>query len=120
MYIYKAKVIRVIDGDTLDAMVDLGFDIWVKKRIRLEGIDAYEIRTRNKVEKIKGYAARDRVIEVLKMSDNEITLISLGKGKYGRCLGRVQLAKGHIRSEKYEGETLNDMLLKEGYAKKYV
>ena len=120
MYRYKAKVVRVVDADTLDAMVDLGFDIWVKKRIRLEGIDAYEIRTRDKIEKAKGYIARDRVIEVLKMSDNEIILTSFGKEKYGRCLGRVELAKSYIRSKKYHGKIINNMLLEEGHAKKYV
>ena len=61
MYKYKAKVIRVIDGDTLDAMIDLGFDTWVKKRIRLAGIDAYESRTRDKEEKKKGLAAKARL-----------------------------------------------------------
>ena len=47
MYEYKAKLDRVIDGDTVDAMIDLGFDTWVHKRIRLEGIDAPETRTRD-------------------------------------------------------------------------
>ena len=51
MYQYKAKLIRVIDGDTIDAMIDLGFNTWVKKRIRLAEMDAYELRTRNKEEK---------------------------------------------------------------------
>ena len=50
---YKANVIRVIDGDTLDVMIDLGFNTWVKKRVRLSGLDAYESRTRNKTEKKK-------------------------------------------------------------------
>lgn len=46
MYTYRAKLIRVIDGDTIDAIIDLGFDVWVKKRIRLNGIDAPETRTK--------------------------------------------------------------------------
>ena len=50
MYEYKAKLIKVVDGDTLDAMIDLGFDIWVKKRIRLDGIDA---RMENKRQRAK-------------------------------------------------------------------
>ena len=57
MYEYNAKLIRVIDGDTVDASIDLGFDVWVKKRIRLHGIDAPESRTRDLEEK-KGVLPR--------------------------------------------------------------
>ena len=119
MYKYKAKVIRVVDGDTLDAMIDLGLNTWVKKRIRLSGLNAYEARTRDKAEKKRGLAAKARVIEVLEQSNNEIFLKSLGVGKYGRCLGEIQLAKTYVRSEKYHGKSLNTMLIKEGHAKEY-
>ena len=119
MYEYKAKVTRVLDGDTFDAMVDLGFDTWVKKRIRLAGIDAHESRTRDKAEKKKGLAAKARVIEVLELNDNEINLTSLGVGKYGRCIGEVKLTKNYIKSAKYHGKSLNKMLVKEGHAKEY-
>jgi micrococcal nuclease len=117
-YKYKAKVVRVVDGDTLDAMIDLGFDTWVKKRVRLAGLDAYESRTRNKAQKKKGLAAKARVVEVLEQSDNEINLTSLGVGKYGRCLGEIQLTKSYVRSEKYHGKSLNKMLIEEGHARK--
>ena len=50
-YIYRAKLVRVVDGDTFDAMIDLGFDTWIKRRIRLKGVDTWESRTRNKAEK---------------------------------------------------------------------
>ena len=53
---YSAKLLRVVDGDTADAMIDLGFDIWVKKRIRFYGVDDWESRTRDKEEKVKGLA----------------------------------------------------------------
>ena len=119
MYKYKAKVIKVVDGDTLDAMIDLGFNTWVKKRIRLSGLDAYETRTRDKEEKKKGLAAKARVIAVLESGDNEIRLNSLGVGKYGRCIGEVQLANNYIRSDKYHGKSLNKMLIKEGHATEY-
>ncbi|MAH49779.1 hypothetical protein CMI37_28400 [Candidatus Pacearchaeota archaeon] len=118
MYKYKAKVIRVIDGDTLDAMIDLGFDTWVKKRIRLAGIDAYESRTRDKEEKKKGLAAKARLKEVLD-TDDEFRLISHGVGKYGRCLGEIQLINRYIRNDKYHGKSINEMLVKEGHAKEY-
>ena len=119
MYKYKAKVVKVVDGDTIDAMIDLGFNTWVKKRIRLAGIDAYESRTRDKEEKKKGLAAKARVVEVLNGSDNEINLTSLGVGKYGRCIGEIQLVNNYIRSDKYHGKSLNKMLIKEGHAKEY-
>ena len=118
MYKYKAKLIRVVDGDTLDAMIDLGFDIWVKKRIRLAGIDAYESRTRDKAEKIKGLAAKARLKAVLELED-EFTLVSYGVGKYGRCLGKIYLIKRYIRSDKYHGKSINNMLVEEGHAKEY-
>jgi micrococcal nuclease len=120
MYKYKAKVIRVVDGDTLDAIIDLGFDTWVKKRVRLAGINAYESRTRDKEEKKKGLAAKIRVEQVLNQNDNEIILTSLGVGKYGRCIGEVQVCRAYIRSSEYQGKSLNKMLVKEGHAVEWV
>tara|TARA_B100000959_G_scaffold270928_1_gene318454 strand:- start:1049 stop:1408 length:360 start_codon:yes stop_codon:yes gene_type:complete len=117
MYVYKAKLVRIIDGDTLDAFVDLGFNVWIKRRIRLAGIDACETRTRDKKEKKKGLAAKARLEEVLGVGD-EFDLISLGVGKYGRCLGEIQVAKRYIKSPKYHGKSINTMLVKEGHAKK--
>jgi micrococcal nuclease len=65
MYHYKAKLVRVIDGDTIDVDIDLGFDVWLKRqRIRLAGIDAPESRTRNKAEKVLGLAAKARLTEL--------------------------------------------------------
>ena len=65
MYYYNAVLVRVVDGDTIDAIIDLGFDVQVKKRIRLSGINAPESRTRNKVEKKLGLAAKERLIDIL-------------------------------------------------------
>ena len=116
MYNYKAKLIRVVDGDTVDVMVDLGFDIWVKKRLRLFGIDAYESRTRDKKEKKKGLAAKARLKQVLE-SQEEFTLVSHGVGKYGRCLAVIYVIKRYIKSDKYHGKNINKMLIEEGHAK---
>ena len=116
MYKYKAKLIRVVDGDTADVMVDLGFDIWVKKRLRLFGIDAYESRTRDKKEKEKGLAAKARLKQVLEC-EKEFTLVSHGVGKYGRCLATIYVIKRYIRSDKYHGKNINRMLVDEGHAK---
>ena len=64
---YSAKLIRVVDGDTCDALIDLGFDTWVKKRIRFYGVDTWESRTRNLEEKVKGLAAKTK--DLLENSD---------------------------------------------------
>jgi len=117
MYTYGAKLLRVIDGDTLDVFVDLGFGVWIKRRVRLIGLDAYEARTRNKKEKAKGLLAKARLKEVL-ASEERFLLISHGVGKYGRCLGEILLTKSYIRSKKYHGKSINEMLIAEGHAKK--
>ena len=109
MYRYKAALIRVIDGDTIDALVDLGFDVWIKKRIRLYGIDTPETRTRDLEEKKAGKDAERRLVEILRDSNNEFILQSHGVGKYGRCLGTLFIGDTNI----------NMLLLSEGHAEEY-
>ena len=97
-HIYSAKVVRVVDGDTADAMIDLGFDTWVKKRIRFYGVDTWESRTRNLEEKKKGLAAKAYVKDLLENSDEgKFLLKSHGVGKYGRVLGEL-FVKGNETS----------------------
>lgn len=91
-YIYKAKLVRVVDGDTVDAMIDLGFDTWVKKRIRFHGVDTWECRTKNLEEKKKGLAAKARTKELLSdVSEKKMffRIRSYGTGKYGRVLAEI-------------------------------
>ena len=109
MYTYKAKLDRVIDGDTIDANINLGFDITIHKRIRLTGIDTPESRTRDLEEKARGLAAKDFVVKMLKNHNNQFILHSQGVGKYGRCLGEIFLGD----------ENLNDLLITEGHAVEY-
>ena len=109
MYQYKAKLLRVVDGDTIDAMIDLGFDTWVKKRVRLYGIDAPESRTKNVKEKTQGKAASKRLSELLAATEGELTIVSHGVGKYGRCLGTLLIG----------GQNINEQLLIEGHAVEY-
>ena len=112
MYKYNAKLIRVIDGDTIDALIDLGFDVWVKKRIRLYGIDTPETRTRDLEEKKAGIAAKDRLSELMEHCDYKFVLVSHGVGKYGRCLGELLIGEyGEIH--------INKLLLSEGLAEEY-
>ena len=91
-YIYRGKLERVVDGDTVDALIDVGFDIWVKKRIRYKGLDAWESRTRNLDEKKKGLAAKARnkeLLEKVSAKPGYFRLKSHGVGKYGRVLGEI-------------------------------
>ena len=109
---YSAKLVRVVDGDTCDAMIDLGFNVWVKNRIRFMGVDAWESRTRNKEEKVKGLAAKAYVKDLLENSDEgKFLLKSHGVGKYGRVLGEL-FVKGHETS-------VNELLKENGHAYEY-
>jgi len=111
MYKYYIEVTRVIDGDTVDAIIDLGFNTFIKKRIRLHGIDTPEIRTKDLVEKEKGYLAKERLETILAIHQNQAELISHGTGKYGRCLGVIRV--------KTETDSVNDILLNENLARKW-
>jgi micrococcal nuclease len=116
-YIYRAKLERVVDGDTVDALIDVGFDIWVKKRIRFMGLDAWESRTRDLEEKKKGLAAKARVIELLEETSSKsgyFRLKSHGVGKYGRVLGELFI----IDSNNIQ-YNINETLINEGHAYKY-
>ena len=125
MYEYKAKLIRVVDGDTIDAEIDLGFKIYIKERIRFAGIDTPESRTRHKHEKSWGLAAKCRVKDLLGQEDAEFTLTTelQKKGKFGRILGSVILTDGTSLSEilldeklaiPYEGGNKDESRLKYG------
>ena len=110
-YIYVAKLLRVVDGDTADCMIDLGFDTWVKARLRFKGVDTWEKRTRDKAEKAKGIAASAFTESYLKLNDGNFTIQSYGKGKYGRILAEIFI----------EGEekSLNTLLIENGHAYYY-
>jgi micrococcal nuclease len=87
MYEYRTKVSRVVDGDTVDVDIDLGFGVWLRKeRVRLLGIDTPESRTRDKVEKKYGLAAKEFLKKALGTSPILKTTKD-GKGKFGRILG---------------------------------
>ena len=116
-YIYRGKLDRVIDGDTIDALIDVGFDIWVKKRIRYKGIDTWESRTRNLAEKKKGLAAKERNKELLEKVSSKsgfFRLKSYGVGKYGRVLGEI-----FIQDTDENTICINNQLITEGHAYVY-
>ena len=89
MYEYNAVVERVVDGDTIDVIIDLGFKTWKKVRVRMEGINTPESRTRDLEEKKRGLAAKDRLVEILELNNNKCVLHVSGVGKFGRAIANV-------------------------------
>ena len=102
----------------MDAMIDCGFSVFRKERIRLKGINAPESRTRDKEEKKKGLAAKARLQELIKDGKNEfIVKTSLDKkGKYGRLLGELYQSIDILTAS---FPSYNEILLEEGHAKIY-
>ena len=122
MYEYKAKLIKVVDGDTVDAMIDCGFSVFRKERIRLHGINAPESRTRNKEEKKKGLAAKARLKELIKEGKNEFLVETSidKKGKYGRLLGKLfRIKDSEHQALASTNKSYNEILLNEGHATEY-
>jgi len=111
IYIRSAIVERIVDGDTLDLMVDLGYGVWTHQRIRLARVNAPEMRGE---EKMRGALAKAYVEKLVGLVEGEITVkTTKEKGKYGRYIAEIEL--------EHEGEKINlsDTLLAEGYAKLY-
>ena len=116
MYEYKCKILRVVDGDTVDVDIDLGFGIWMKKeRVRMMGIDTPESRTRDKVEKTFGLASKNRLKELLPVGSIAVLKTEIDrsgedkKGKFGRILGDFLI----------EDKRATDILIEEGHAVAY-
>tara|TARA_E500000178_G_scaffold356339_1_gene433515 strand:- start:1956 stop:2405 length:450 start_codon:yes stop_codon:yes gene_type:complete len=116
MYEYKCKILRVVDGDTVDVDIDLGFGMWMhKERVRMMGIDTPESRTRDKVEKAFGLASKARLKDLLPVGSKQHLKTEIDrsgedkKGKFGRILGDF------IVDEK----RCTDILIEEGYAVAY-
>ena len=108
MYEYRCNIVKIIDGDTVDVDIDLGFGVWMtNERVRLYGIDTPESRTRDLEEKAKGLAAKIRLEELLE--EDKFVLESHGVGKFGRCLGTL-----HV-----DDVNVNKTLVKEGHAWEY-
>ena len=121
MYEYKAVVDRVVDGDTIDVTIDLGFSVWKKIRVRMEGINTPESRTRDLEEKKRGLAAKDRLKSILEFNNNKCILKVSGVGKYGRALATV-LVESLSPLNGEDGVTLidvNKQLIEEGHAVEY-
>jgi micrococcal nuclease len=121
MYEYNAIVDRVIDGDTIDCTIDLGFRTWKKIRVRMEGINTPESRTRDLEEKARGKAAAARLEEILNLNNNKCVLKVSGIGKFGRALASVYVTS----LSPIDGPSsltlinVNKQLIEEGHAVEY-
>ena len=111
------KINRVVDGDTIDVTLDLGFSLTKKERVRIAGVDTPEKRTRDKEEKILGIDAtnwmKEKLTETIK-GDEELVIrteLKGGVGKYGRLLGWLYVGESTI--------SLNEQMITEGYAWEY-
>jgi len=111
------KINRVVDGDTIDVTIDLGFDLYKKERVRIAGVDTPEKRTRDKEEKALGLDATAWMKEKLEgaiKGDDELTIrteLKGGVGKYGRLLGWLYVGDDEF--------SLNQQMITEGYAWAY-
>ena len=122
MHEYNAIVRRVIDGDTMDVTLDLGFDILYNNRIRFFGINTPESRTKDLVEKKKGLAAKERVRELCPVGSSVIIKTTKDeRGKYGRILGEifVKEVEGLPTMQNTAGYSVNKLLVDEGHAVEY-
>ena len=117
MYEYRCKIVRVVDGDTVDVDIDLGFGVWLQKqRVRLYGVDTPESRTRDAEEKIFGNLAKKFVEDRLPVDSKQKLRTRLdGKGKFGRILGEFLIYDPKTDRE----STLNQMLIETSNAVAY-
>lgn len=115
MYEYRVKsVINVVDGDTIDVDIDLGFDISLTKRVRLAGIDTPESRTSDKAEKVLGLEVKALLKEALKHAKTVVIKTEMPDSteKYGRILGWIYLDD--------DTKSFNEALIASGYAWEYM
>ena len=116
MYEYRCKIVKVIDGDTVDVDIDLGFGVWMKnQRIRMYGIDAPESRTSNQTEKQYGVASK-RFLEGMCDDKNGLVLRTHKdkKGKFGRILGELW------RTTDYADQSINEYMIEKYHAVRYM
>lgn len=111
MYEYKVKeVVKVVDGDTIDVVIDLGFDLSKKERVRLAGIDTPESRTRDLDEKKLGLEAKEHLSTNL-INAKQLIISTEKDGKYGRMLGTIYINDDIV--------SMNQQMIDKGYAWEY-
>jgi len=117
MYEYKAVVRKIIDGDTVDVDIDLGFGVWLhKERVRLYGIDTPESRTRDLEEKKYGMMAKKLVLDLMPIGSMQTLITEKDKtGKFGRILGKFKVHEPNL--DRYV--ILNEFMVDNHYAVRY-
>ncbi len=117
MHEYRCEIVRVVDGDTVDVDIDLGFGVWMRKeRVRIHGIDTPESRTSDKAEKVYGLAAKEFVKSYLKAGSAQTLVTEKDKtGKFGRILGKFKVYDGLTDSQ----ITLGEIMIREHHAVEY-
>jgi|TARA_Y100000996_G_scaffold267837_1_gene210826 micrococcal nuclease len=115
MYEYRCKIVKIIDGDTVDVDIDLGFGVWMhKERIRLYGIDTPESRTRDLDEKKYGLIAKGWIEKFMPVGSMQTLITQKDKsGKFGRILGKFRVNDGHYDI------ILNDWMISNHHAVAY-
>ena len=115
MYEYKVNILKVVDGDTVDVDIDLGFGVWMhKERVRLFGIDTPESRTRDLEEKKYGLAAKQYLKDKLNSGTPILKTFKDGVGKYGRILGELWVEEVAQESDKITVKTnINQLMVEE-------
>jgi micrococcal nuclease len=111
-YKYNVKIKKVVDGDTVDIDIDLGFGVWLhKERVRIMGIDTPESRTSDKVEKLFGLAAKEALKSLLPIGSMQVLVIDEydAKGKFGRILGDFEIGD----------KMATDILIEQGHCVAY-
>ena len=117
VYEYNCKIVRVVDGDTVDVDIDLGFGVWMhKERVRLHGIDTPESRTRDLEEKKYGLLAKEQILFFLPEGSMQTLVTVKDKaGKFGRILGKFKIVDPVTAYD----TTVNDWMIKEHHAAPY-
>ena len=122
MYEYKCKILRIVDGDTVDVDIDLGFGVWLhRERVRIMGIDTPESRTRDKIEKQFGLASKQFLKDMLPIGSMQVLKTQIDKsgedkkGKFGRILGKFRIYDVATDSWDFMG----NVMIREGHAVAY-
>ena len=114
--LYRVTIQNIVDGDTVDVSIDLGFSIRFDTRVRLYGINAYETRTRNSEEKQKGLLAKQVLTDWLTKAESIYCQFNRKRGKFGRYLGRIYILESLESNINSKYVCVNDMLVQEGHA----
>ena len=113
MYTYECNTIRVIDGNTVDAIIDLGFNVTIRQRIKLYGVNVDDVRSNNEEQKAKAIASKNKLAELI---GNDFTCETIlnKRGKAGRIMGQI-----YVTDSAGSKVNVNDQLINQGFAERF-